>query len=246
MNTKESTLMLLNVCFERPLAIIRSEKNAPSSSSPSIETYGINPMNSYSYQRKLEIRRYEITSKKNQLARNLGEQSNVLQPVDLVKKELENARLAYSKEISIVRAPKDPHVPSMTTSALELQYQGFKIISTLAESGSYINLKENTDVVRALRWLWRSRARHYRLLAEDELQPRYSSESFMLAKFLITYSEANPSDIDVLFDLISKLASLVTCARKCLTITSAFIFLQRNLLEPHHYRFHICEGLCPS
>lgn len=197
--------MLLNVCFERPLAIIRSEKDAPSSSSSSIEAYGINTMNSYSTQRKLEIRRYDIMSKKNQLAKLKSDEPNKLPSKDLLKKELDNARLAYSKEISIASAQKDRAAElSMTTVALELQYQGFRIINILVDSGSYVNLKDQTDVVRALRWLWRSRARHYRLMAEEEIQPRFSSESPMLAKFLISYSQANPSDVDILFDLISK------------------------------------------
>lgn len=56
--------------------------------------------------------------------------------------------------------------------------------------------------MRALRWLWRSRGRHYRLLHEEELSPRYQSESSALAKFIMSYSRANTKDTDVLFDLI--------------------------------------------
>ena len=63
-------------------------------------------------------------------------------------------------------------------------------------------LENQNDVVRALRWLWRSRGRHYRLLHEEEIPPRYHCESLALGKFLVSYSQANPTDTDVLFDLI--------------------------------------------
>merc|ERR1712194_523398 len=89
----------------------------------------------------------------------------------------------------------------MTVSALELQHQGFKIVDILASLNSEY-LGNQNDIVRALRWLWRSRGRHYRLLHEEEIPPRYHCESLVLGKFLVSYSQANEHDTDVLFDLI--------------------------------------------
>lgn len=217
---KECTVMLLNVCFERPLAIIRSEKNASSpvskaSTAAHLLVYGVNPLNSYSTQRKLEIARQDITSKKNQLdERNQEEASlkaaksksedvtNTHLAVERLKRELETSRTAYVQEILQASSQKEVLTERpMTTTALELQHQGFKVIEILMK---YNRSHIQNDVLRALRWLWRSRGRHYRLLYEEEIQPRYFMESYTLAKFLIAYSKANPADIDVLFDLISK------------------------------------------
>ncbi|KAL3798859.1 hypothetical protein HJC23_004647 [Cyclotella cryptica] len=211
---KECTVMLLNVCFERPLAIIRSEKNASSPVSKANTTdhlavYGVNPLNSYSAQRKLEIARQDIASKKNLLdLKNQEEASlkaaklkseDVTKAVERLKRELENARTAYSQEILQASSQKEVLTARpMTTIALELQHQGFKVIEILMLHNKIIQ----NDVLRAFRWLWRSRGRHYRLLYEEEIPWRYSLESLTLAKFLMAYSEAHPSDIDVLFDLI--------------------------------------------
>jgi transformation/transcription domain-associated protein len=205
---KECSVMLLNVCFERPLAIIRSEKNASSPASKSSTSayfvaYGINPMNSYSVQRKLEIARQGIALKRSQIDVKRQEACTP-QVMEHLKRELDSARLAYSQELEQCNSQKDmPTERPMTTTALELQHQGFRVVAVLMKYKE-IHLQEQNDVVRALRWLWRSRGRHYRLLYQEEIHPRFSSESYMLANFLISYSEANPEDIDVLFDLISK------------------------------------------
>ena len=60
--------MLSNVCFEVPLAILRSEKTSTSEGKPptsSLAVYGINGWNSPSSQRKLEVARQDIEMKKN-------------------------------------------------------------------------------------------------------------------------------------------------------------------------------------
>ena len=145
----QCSLMILNGCFEKPLAIIRSEKRSSSSSS---------------------------------------------------------AKALSIHGIASPQSPKgeNPTVPpgSMTTEALELQHQGFLLIRTLlAGDGKYF--AEHNDIVRALRWLWRSRGRFLRLQHEDLVAPRFHSESKLLAHFLMNYAQANPSDdIDVLFELI--------------------------------------------
>ena len=244
---KDCTIILLNVCFERPLAIIRSEKNSSTptgKTNPShLAAYGINQWNSPSAQRKLEIARQDIELKQKFLAAKVVEEAKseeafqattdqfkssasspalqsenqaaiqakeiACEAVKRAKKELEDAKQAYAEEVLKARFPDtyDVDMPAqrpMTTSALELQHQGFKIVEILTSHDSRY-LHEQNDVVRALRWLWRSRGRHYRLLHEEEMPPRYHHESLILAKFLMSYSKANPADVDVLFDLIREL-----------------------------------------
>ena len=113
--------MLLNVCFERPLAIIRSEKSSTPEGKPissSLAVYGINERSSPSAQRKLEVARQNIEMKKNFLALKTQEevrtqktlQSKMDDPksseyqamaqaareaVGRAKRELEEARNAY-------------------------------------------------------------------------------------------------------------------------------------------------------
>jgi hypothetical protein len=206
LKTKESIVMLLNTCFERPLALIRSEKTQISPGlSTNLEVYGINSLNSYSIQRKLEVARLDIMTKRSKLTKlKQDDGPQVRKTADLLEEELDRARLSYSNEISKHAAKEDtPTERPMTTNALELQYQGFSIINILVQANEgYLNLEEQNDIIKALRWLWRSRGRHYRLVNEEEIQPRYHRESFMLANFLISYSTANPSDVDILFDLI--------------------------------------------
>ena len=126
-STKDSLLMLLNVSFEKPLAVIRSEKSGTSTPLAHLEAHGINSMNSYSSQRKLEIARYSIISKKNQLASlKLDDHANFHHVRDNLQRELEHARRAYSKEIARFSGQKDmPMERLMTVNSLELQLQGF-------------------------------------------------------------------------------------------------------------------------
>ena len=216
MNTKESFVMLLNVCFEKPLAIIRSEKNglsSPASKSNSLaylESYGLNPMNSYTAQRKLEAARFEIMSKKKQFSKiKRDNKPNSQQRIDFLKRELDSARTAYLNKISQTQVSSQNDRLRMTINALELQQQGLEIVAILVKynDGQGKLHEENNDVFRALRWLWRSRGRHYRLLNEDDIHPRHcQSETLLLTNFLISYSQSNPADIEVLFDFISEYA----------------------------------------
>lgn len=240
---KDCTVMLMNVCFERPIAIIRSEKSSSTpfstTGSSQLAVYGINQWNSPSAQRKLEMARLDIEMKKKQVEAKAVEESKAQKfsqlktkeakhdatsvtaqeekasakqlyqaarkAVENAKREVEMARQAYSREIQQAHYQATAEVPGtsrpMTTSALELQHQGFKLVQIFVSLNPNY-LVENTKVVQAMRWLWRSRGRHYRLLYEEEIHPRYHHESLMLAKFLVSYSEANPDDLDVLFDLI--------------------------------------------
>ncbi|GAX24432.1 transformation/transcription domain-associated protein [Fistulifera solaris] len=143
LRSKQSSAMLLNVCFERPLAIIRAEKTVSAGTTKaSLATHGI---------------LFQSTS---------------------------------------------PDQSGMTVDALEMQYQGFRLVNTLLSyDPEYFG--EHNDIVRAFRWLWRSKGRYLRMQHEDLVHPRYHDESAMLAKFLIAYAKFVPNeDMDILFELI--------------------------------------------
>lgn len=225
---KECTVMLLNVCFERPLGIIRSEKQSSTTKAGSahLNAYGINQWYSPTAQRKLEIARQAIEMKKKILSAKQQEEAkskkslqskggdrkssdyqaalkvhqSVRDAYERAKKEVEDAKNSYARQISTA-FQRDSKQRTMTTSALELQTQGFRLVGMLTKLDPQY-LSQHNDVVRAMRWLWRSRARHYRLLHEEEMPPRYHNESLLLSRFLVSYSQACPEDTDVLFDLI--------------------------------------------
>lgn len=144
---KQCSVMLLNVCFERPLAIIRGEKTpTPGGSKTSLATHGIGSSTT------------EMSTDANQRPMNI--------------------------------------------ETLEMQHQGFRLVSTLlASSSTYF--RDHNDIVRAFRWLWRSKGRSLRLQHEEIISPRFHDESKMLAYFLMTFvkSSTSESDIDVLFEL---------------------------------------------
>jgi len=206
-----NSALLLNVCFDRPLHIIRSEKL--SGHGGKVAVYGINEWSSPSTQRKLEVARHEIELKRRSYQKALlskSDDSNFLiarESLERAKSELREARNAYSSIVSQVSNKGCASGKTMTITALELQHQGFEIVKIL----TFINpeyIRSQNDIVRALRWLWRSRGRHYRLLHEEEIPPRYHCESRALGKFLVSYSKAHLTDIDVLFDLIRIFVSL--------------------------------------
>jgi hypothetical protein len=63
----DNSVMLLNICFDRPLQIIRAEKPSSPDGKPissSLAMYGINEWSSPSAQRKLEVARQDIELKK--------------------------------------------------------------------------------------------------------------------------------------------------------------------------------------
>ncbi|CAB9517671.1 PI3/PI4-kinase family protein C1F5.11c [Seminavis robusta] len=109
----------------------------------------------------------------------------------------------------------------MNTESLELQHQGFSLIGTLISNDSKY-LQEHNDVVRALRWLWRSKGRYLRLLHEENVSPRYHEESSILVTFLMKYAQSFPNDVDVLFELIR-------------------IFLQPSTRDFSLVRFFLCD-----
>ena len=90
---------------------------------------------------------------------------------------------------------------TMTLEALELQHQGFKIIQILIDNDPNY-LREHNSVMQTIRWLWRSKGRLLRFKYSETIPPKYHEESNMLASFLVSYSQAYPNDVDILFDLL--------------------------------------------
>jgi hypothetical protein len=241
----ECSNMLLNVCFERPLAIIRSEKgssssrsqpgNSPRTAVDTLSMHGINidlSSKKTAMQQEMKTKQDKLLAIKRDETRteeSLRKRMNDTSGTDPAQKQrlINNAQEKLSKiRASIVNLQKDINSAqaefkskfgsladapdaedenqsprSMTLDSLELQYQGFSLIETLmSNDDTYIT--QHHDVVRAFRWLWRSKGRHFRLLHEDAISPRYNGESQYLAKFLVNYSKTAPHDVDVLFDLL--------------------------------------------
>ena len=264
LSSVECSNMLLNVCFERPLSIIRSEKGANSSSSRSPASSSRTPADTLSMHgiiidlssKKLALKQ-EIKSKEDKLQTAKRDESkaqenmlkragdlkstvpnekrlalaaqkrltNMKASVEKLQKEAATLQADYAKKFARDDASGNEEskrsTRSMTLDSLELQHQGFCLIETLMRNDeSYIS--GHHDVVRAFRWLWRSKGRHFRLLHEDAISPRYNGESKYLARFLVNYSKTAPHDVDVLFDLL----------RIFLQPTSSdFSFVQKYLRE---------------
>jgi hypothetical protein len=234
---RQCSVMMLNVCFERPLAIIRSEKTISSgtaSSSPTPDLFLIHGIHSEStpavhvesiLKHEMEVKRKKLQAlqqsfqkaKENTQKVALGpaEEESKRQyklakaALDKGTRDLTDAKQRFAAEFaksgnkleSSGNAPGPPTVRQMNTESLELQLQGFILVKALiAKNAKY--LQEHNDVVRALRWLWRSKGRYLRLQHEDMVSPRYHEESKILVTFLMKYAEAFPDDVDVLFELI--------------------------------------------
>ena len=261
----ECSNMLLNVCFETPLAIIRSEKGNSNSRNSSNSRTAVDTLSMHGIdidisgkrvqykedmkkkQDKLQSVKKELTKAEENLRKRMNDTNatdpaqmqrlvnNARDKVNRLKSQISNLEKdikaietdfkskygSIMKDSEQVDSEKKQDTRSMTLDSLELQYQGFSIIETLMlNDETYIT--NHHDVVRAFRWLWRSKGRHFRLLHEDALSPRYNGESRYLAKFLVNYSKTAPNDVDVLFDLL----------RIFLQPTSAdFSFVQNHLRQ---------------
>ncbi len=245
--------MLLNVCFERPLAIIRAEKggstaasrshqptNSPRNAADILSMHGINIDLTGHGQKcaalkqilehkkeKLQSAKKDETKAKDKIEKvKKAEASATPEKADRIKKnmnaaqrqldkaqehlskitkEVENAQKEYNSELAKTTKESESadtrqSPRSMTFEALELQHQGFCLVETLIENDStYVS--EHTDVVRAFRWLWRSKGRHFRLFHEDSMPPRFNGESIVLARFLVNFAKTS-NDVDILFDLL--------------------------------------------
>ena len=148
LEVKQCTHSILNVCFERPLAILRSEKNSNPAPSPT-----------------------DIL-----LLHGIGS-TGTPQALDNVEKR------------------------GMGIESMEQQLQGFRIVEVLmAHNTNYF--AEHNDIIRAFRYLWRSRGRFLRLQHEDAIPPRFYEESRLLTTFLISHSRSfQADDMEVFFEL---------------------------------------------
>ena len=166
--SKQSSLVLLNVCFERPLAIMRSEKGVNTSGPGQASLHGIG------------ITRLDVNG---------------------------------------------PPWP-MTNDALEVQLHGLRVLKSLVEHNmSYF--AEQTDIVRAMRLLWRSRGRFLRLQHEEQVQNRFHDESTLMASFLMVYAtSASRMDIDSFVEVMFELLCIFLQA-----VTANFIMVRRFLGE---------------
>jgi transformation/transcription domain-associated protein len=251
---KQCSTSILNVCFERPLAIIRSEKTSSGSSSAGMASpkassgmttaelfaiHGIKQEQSPQDQKEALLRK-ELEGKKAKLQILQQEFSRTKESVkakasaatatssaegqvaleeskrqhktakaayDKAAKDFNETKQRYAAEMARANAQKNANkgdagaTRPMNIESLELQHQGFRIVDTLmANDENY--LRDHNDVLRAFRWLWRSKGRSLRLQYEESVAPRYHGESKMLASFLVNYSRNFPNDVDVLFELI--------------------------------------------
>jgi transformation/transcription domain-associated protein len=199
---RKCSVSVLNVSFERPLAIIRSEKSSVTGASPtkalksdtSLPLYGIHPFPSRpqnqreamllrdqsTKEKKLRILQQEfLKAKEHCQVRGAAGSGKTANPeakaaYEESKKKLKVAKAAfdrgvrevadikkrYAAEVEKTKAPQEsaPKPPDgirpMTIDSLELQFQGFRLIETLVKYDSGY-LKQDNDVLRALRWLWK-------------------------------------------------------------------------------------------
>lgn len=248
LNGPQCSVSLLNICFERPLAIIRSEKTATSSPSPTVpqlsgplnpkdllNLHGIHPFSASPTQReiwlkqdvdgkkkKLQILQQEVVRTKDMLQAKASASSpaSTIAEIEDAKRKHKNAKAAYdrgAKEFAeskqrytseLAQARAAQKLPQemggtrpMTIEGFELQLQGFRLVETLILHNKEY-MKDHNDVLRAFRWLWRSKGRYLRLQHEDAVPPRYHEESKLLATNLVDYSRNFPNDVDLLFELI--------------------------------------------
>lgn len=97
-----------------------------------------------------------------------------------------------------------PKPAPMTPAALELQYQGLRIIHTLIEfDENYLKGSNHSDIVMRYRYLWRAKGRYFRVLHQHNLPAKYMEESKYIALFFMKYVETGPNEIvDILFELL--------------------------------------------
>lgn len=247
----------LNICFERPLGIIRADQasSAKSSATPTSEKATNSPnlpeilaLHGVSTgpasakrdaeeflrqdvevkEKRVQAAQNDVACSKEQLKARLAtkvvsdeshkalEEARVQQKIaqaalDRAQKDLKESKQRYASETA-QSTPGDAESSSdgtdavktarpMNTEALELQLQGFRLVATLvANDDKYI--EEHNDVVKAFRWLWRSKGRFVRLQHEEFIPPRYHDESTMLASFLVNTATAFPKDVDILYELL--------------------------------------------
>lgn len=248
---RQCSITMLNVCFERPLAIIRSEKTSTqgtsgkvlssASNSPAeiMSIHGITADSGKqreislrhdidSKQKKLSVLQQEAARTKEALQTRLAtvatgtEVQESLEDIkrrhraaqaalDKAQKELAECKQRYAVELTHPETlESSSSTKKMTIDALELQYQGLTLVRTLVKYNRAY-LTEHNDIVRAFRWLWRSKGRHLRLQHEELMPPRFHRESMLLGSLLVDYATACPNDVDVLFEILRIFLQPTTC-----------------------------------
>lgn len=104
--------------------------------------------------------------------------------------------------ISIGNGNGGPFTSKAHQDALELHYQGLRLLRTLSKLQPEW-LTSQSVIIEWLRKIWRSPARVQRLLAHDRLPIKYHFESKLLIKTLIAYCHVKPEDVQVLLDMVS-------------------------------------------
>jgi hypothetical protein len=241
---KQCSVTILNVCFERPLAIIRSEKAvAPGKSSTALakstsEVMSIHGIPIDLAQPRDSLLRQEIDAKHKKLAVLQHEASRTKEAlqnvasgpenydtqeeakrlhrsaqteVEKLQRELVECKQKYVSELALQESI-DPSLSAkkMTLDSLEVQNQGLQILETLVGFNPTY-LTDHNDIVRALRWLWRSKGRHLRLQHEEFMPLRFHRESYLLGSLLVKYAKAVPNDVDVLFEVLRIFLQPTTC-----------------------------------
>jgi transformation/transcription domain-associated protein len=245
---RQCSVNILNICFERPLAIIRSEKSSSSgkqspgkAGSPAeiMAVHGIAIQvgkqreallreEIESKQKKLVLLQQEATRAKEALQARLASSSNPSEQkdsledakrrhrnaqaaLDKAQKDLNDCKQRYASEIAHPDTSETSAASiKMTHEALELQHQGLQLVETLMRYNVKY-LPEHNDVVRAFRWLWRSKGRHLRLQHEERMPLRFHKESMLLGSLLVEYSRVFPNDVDILFELLRVFLQPTSC-----------------------------------
>ncbi|OQR96405.1 phosphatidylinositol kinase (PIK-L3) [Achlya hypogyna] len=117
------------------------------------------------------------------------------------KMALQQKPAALASPISSPPTPSGPYATKAQQEALELHYQGLRLVRTLCKlEPAWLGL--GNGMIECLRRLWRSPARVQRLHAQDRLPIRFHMESKLLVKCLMQYSRAKPEDVQVLLDML--------------------------------------------
>ena len=243
---RQCSVTILNVCFERPLAIVRLEKTSTgaggmviskASTSELLTLHGLQSSDAsraakeLRLRQELEMRKKKAHALKQELVRmqevvqsksaspEINSSPDIRASLEEAKRQLKGAKGAYERGIKEFNETKQRYTAEvaqaqkaaakgevgntrpMNIESLELQHQGFRMVETLIEKNKDY-LRDHNDVLRAFRWLWRSKGRYLRLQHEESLPPRYHRETKMLSSFLVDYSQNFPNDVDVLFELI--------------------------------------------
>jgi len=120
-----------------------------------------------------------------------------------MQQESNKSKVEANEAAKTYKNMSDSLCKNMDKNALELQYQGFKLIGIFIKMDEhYFEDPHHACVARTAVELWRSKGRKVRFLYEELLTPTFRLESKFLARILIEFLSRNPSDVDILFELL--------------------------------------------